>query len=155
MKTRLGLLAVALAALTFAPVQTTFAAEWMTSYDAAVKASKRTGKPILADFTGSDWCGWCIRLRKEVFDTKEFQAWAKKSVILLELDYPQSKPQPAAVKQQNAKLARDFQIQGYPTILFLNASGKVLGEYGYDRGGPANWTKKATQIIKTKPGRMG
>jgi len=123
---------------------------WLTSYDEAVKQSKKTGKPILADFTGSDWCGWCIKLHKEVFDTADFKSWAKKNVILLELDFPQTKPQPAALKAQNSKLQKKYQIQGYPTILFLDATGKVKGSYGYDAGGPKVWTKNAEAQIAGK-----
>lgn len=127
-----------------------FAAEWLTDYNKAVELSKKTGKPILADFTGSDWCGWCIKLKKEVFDKPEFEAWAKKNVILLELDYPQNKPQSAAVKNQNQNLASKYKIQGYPTILFLGSKGQKLAEYGYDQGGPKAWTEKAAKMLKGK-----
>ena len=122
----------------------------MTDYKAALSLSKKTGKPILADFTGSDWCGWCIKLHKEVFDKPEFMSWAKKNVILLELDYPNQKPQTAAIKKQNAELAKKYAIQGYPTILFLNHKGDKLGEYGYAEGGPAKWTKAAEAMLKQK-----
>ena len=136
--------------LIFTMAVSAFAGEWMTDHKAALALSKKTGKPILADFTGSDWCGWCIRLKKEVFSTPEFNAWAKKNVILLELDYPHTKPQSAAIKAQNAKLGEQYRIEGYPTILFLNSSGKVLGQYGYDEGGPKVWTKKAEAMLKGK-----
>jgi protein disulfide-isomerase len=121
---------------------------WLTSWDEAVKESKKTGKPILMDFTGSDWCGWCIKLKKEVFDQPEFAAWAKKKVVLLEVDFPNNKPQSAAVKKQNEELQTRYQIDGYPTILFVDASGKVLGKYGYDEGGPAKWTANADKMLK-------
>lgn len=121
---------------------------WTTSWGEAVAMSKKTGKPILADFTGSDWCGWCIKLDKEVFSTPAFKAWAKQRVILLTLDFPQKKPQSMTLKAQNANLQQKYNIQGYPTILFLDAKGTKLGEYGYDEGGPMNWTKKADAIIK-------
>lgn len=125
------------------------AADWMTDYNKALALSKKTGKPILADFTGSDWCGWCIKLKQEVFSKPEFNTWAKKNVILLELDYPR-KAQPAALKAQNAKLAEKYQIQGYPTILFLGSKGQVIGKYGYDRGGPSVWTANASKMLKGK-----
>ncbi len=128
---------------------------WLTSHAAAVKKSKKTGKPILADFTGSDWCGYCIRLHREVFGTAAFKSWAAKNVILLELDFPRGKPQSAALRSQNAQLARKYQIQGYPTILFLDASGNVLGESGYMSGGPQPWIKHASDVLKRKPGRGG
>ncbi len=136
-------LAIALAA-------TSFAGEWLTDYNQALKMSKQTGKPILADFTGSDWCGWCIRLKKEVFTKPEFAAWAKQNVILLELDYPRRTPQSAGIKNQNENLARKYEIQGYPTILFLGSKGQVLGQYGYDQGGPKVWTTNASKMLKGK-----
>lgn len=123
---------------------------WLTSWDEAVKQSKKTGKPILMDFTGSDWCGWCIKLKKEVFDTPEFAAWASKKVVLLEVDFPNQKPQSAQVKKQNEQLQAKYQIEGYPTILFVDASGKELGRYGYDSGGPKNWTSNADKMLSKK-----
>jgi len=141
---------LAASALVFAISAASFSADWMTDYDKALALSKKTGKPILADFTGSDWCGWCIRLRKEVFSKPEFNAWAKKNVILLELDYPQAKPQTAALKKQNESLATRYQIEGYPTILFLGSKGQVLAQYGYDQGGPKVWTTNASKMLKGK-----
>ncbi|MFH1708181.1 MAG: thioredoxin family protein [Planctomycetota bacterium] len=64
---------------------------WLTDYNAAVKAAQERNLPILADFTGSDWCGWCQKLKAEVFDKKEFTEWAAQSVILLEVDFPKQK----------------------------------------------------------------
>jgi thioredoxin-related protein len=124
--------------------------KWETDAKKAMELSKKSDKPILADFTGSDWCGWCIRLHKEVFDTPEFAKWASKNVILLELDYPQAKPQPANIKKQNADMATKYKIEGYPTILFLNATGKVLGTYGYDAGGPKKWIPNAEKLMAGK-----
>jgi protein disulfide-isomerase len=125
--------------------------DWLTSYDEAVKQAKKTGKPILADFTGSDWCGWCIKLHKEVFNTPEFKKWADKSVVLLELDYPQRTPQPAAVRRQNQEMLKRYPyIEGYPTILFLKSDGKAFGKFGYDVGGPVHWTQMADRLIKPK-----
>ena len=60
---------------------------WLINFEEAAKLSIKSGKPILANFTGSDWCGWCIRLNREVFVTPEFKDWASENVILLELDY--------------------------------------------------------------------
>ncbi len=124
--------------------------DWLTSWDEAAKQSKKSGKPILIDFTGSDWCGWCIKLKKEVFDTPEFAAWAKKNVVLLEIDFPQNKPQSAELKKQNEALSEKYGIEGYPTILFVNAKGEKLGQYGYDKGGPSVWTKNAEKMLKKK-----
>ena len=112
---------------------------WLIKYDEAIAEAKKSGRPILADFTGSDWCGWCIRLHNEVFDTKEFKAWAAENVVLLELDFPQAKAQDPAVKAKNQELAKAHGVEGYPTILILTADGKKIGELGYMQGGPKVW----------------
>lgn len=121
---------------------------WSTDYPASVAAATKAGKPLLLDFTGSDWCGWCIKLRKEVFDTPAFAAWAKDRVVLVEIDFPNGKPQSDAVKRQNEELQQRFRIEGYPTIILLDPTGKkVLGQMGYQQGGPAPWTAAADEII--------
>lgn len=128
---------------------TSFAEGWTTSWDTAVAESKATGKPILVDFTGSNWCGWCKKLKAEVFDKAEFKTWAKSHVVLLEADFPEPNNLAPALKAQNEKLSQKYAIEGYPTILFVNAAGEELGRYGYDEGGPAVWTKNAeTKMAK-------
>ena len=103
---------------------------------------------MLVDFTGSDWCGWCIKLHDEVFNTPEFQAWADSSVVLLELDFPQNKAQDSAIEEQNSRLAKKYNVQGFPTVLFIDGNEKVVAKYGYDRGGPTQWINKAKSMIK-------
>lgn len=122
-------------------------AVWLDSYDKAVERAKAEKRLVLADFTGSDWCGWCMKLKKEVFDTPEFQEWAGKNVVLLEVDFPQQKEQPAALKAQNEKLQEKYGIQGYPTILFLDADGKKVGQLGYRAGGAKAWTAEAQKVV--------
>ena len=120
---------------------------WGTDYAAALALAKKEQKAVLADFTGSDWCGWCVRLKAEVFDTPEFEKWAAQNVVLLELDYPQRKQLPDGLMKQNDELARKYGIQGYPTILFFDAAGKAIGRMGYEPGGPASWTRNAQRIV--------
>jgi thioredoxin-related protein len=126
---------------------------WTEKYDEAVAASKKSGLPILADFTGSDWCGWCIKLHKEVFDTKEFKEWAAKNVVLLELDFPQKKAQDEALKAKNKELSEKYKIEGFPTIVILDAEGKKLGELGYEEGGPKAWIAEFTKQYKAGGGK--
>lgn len=123
---------------------------WLTSWDKAAAESKKSGRPILMDFTGSDWCIWCQKLKQEVFSTPEFQTWAAKNVVLLELDYPRSTPQSDALKKQNAELAEKYGIEGYPTVIFVDATGKVKGQTGYEKGGPAAWIGSAEKLMKGK-----
>ena len=115
----------------------------------ALEQARRERKNVLLDI-GGDWCIWCQKLKQEVFSTPEFEAWAAKNVVLLELDYPQSTPQPEAVKKQNAGLAKKYNIEGYPTVLFVDAAGKVLGQSGYEKGGPVSWTSNAEKLMKEK-----
>ncbi len=120
---------------------------WLTNFDDALKMAKKEKKPILADFTGSDWCGWCIKLHKEVFSKQEFTKYAAKNLVLLELDYPMNKPQNKALKAQNKKLAERYKIQGYPTVLLLDANGDVLSQTGYQKGGAVKYVKHLESLL--------
>lgn len=104
---------------------------WHESLEEARRESTATGKPILTAFTGSDWCPPCIKLKKNVFETPEFTAWAAQNVVLLELDFPKTKPQPQSIRVQNQQLAKQFKIEGYPTVVFVSDSGKQLGRMGF------------------------
>lgn len=115
---------------------------WLVNLEEAYKQSKETGKPILANFTGSDWCGWCKRLTKSVFIHDEFKEWAADNVILLELDFPRRKKLPADLKKQNQDLQRAFNVRGYPTIWVFDLEKdpasqqfniSALGKTGYTK----------------------
>jgi len=140
----------ALAVLTLVIPAVAQESSWLTDFEAAKAAAKKDDKVILADFTGSDWCGWCIKLKDEVFSKPEFEKWAKEKVILLEVDFPRKTEQSAELKKQNKELAAQYGIRGYPTILFLDAEGKQIGQLGYKAGGPENWIKLAEEQIAPK-----
>ena len=117
----------------------TFAAEgeWLTDLPKAQTKAKAENKMVLMDFTGSDWCGWCIKFHKEVLSTPEFAEYAKKHLVLVELDFPRKKQQPAELKQANTALQAKFQVNSFPTFVVLNAEGKEIGkQVGYAEGGP-------------------
>lgn len=122
--------------------------KWETDMEVAKKRAKDEKKEILVDFTGSDWCGWCIKLKKEVFDKPEFQEYAKKHLVMLELDFPRKKELPAKEKEQNEKLSQEFQVEGFPTILLLKASGKEIGRTGYQEGGPVKYIEHLKELKK-------
>ncbi len=123
--------------------------KWLVNFEEAKALAKKTGKPILADFTGSDWCGYCIKLKGEVFDTAEFKKFASENVILLELDFPRKKAQSEEEKKQNRALAEKYGIRGYPTILLLDADGKQIGKSGYKKGGPKPWIEDLVSQYKS------
>ena len=131
---------------------------WHNDVKKATEISAKSKKPMMLFFTGSDWCGWCMRLQKEVFKTPEFTKWAKDNVILVELDFPRRSPQQPEIQQQNMQLQQTFQVMGYPTVWFVNGTvGKdkkvnfeKLGSTGYVAGGPSKWLEGANQIIGQK-----
>lgn len=114
-------------------------AGWTEDYAKAVEKAKTEKKNLLLDFTGSDWCGYCKALDKEVFATPQFKSWAKDNVVLVKVDFPHSTPQTAKVKKQNGELKSKFPSDGYPTVLIVNPEGKEISrKVGYKIGsGPA------------------
>ncbi len=123
-------------------------APWLTDMAEAQRQAADKKLPILADFTGSDWCHWCKLLDAEVFETREFVNWSATHAILLKVDFPHSTEQAPALKQQNQQLAEQYRIDGFPTILLLAADGTVLGKTGYSEGGPAVWIAQVEGLLK-------
>ncbi len=112
---------------------------WLTNYKEAVKKAKKEKKRLLLNFTGSDWCGWCIRLDKEVFKKTDFVTYANKNLVCVKLDFPRKKVLPQAEQNQNNELQSKYNIEGYPSILILDSSEKVLLTTGYVEGGSKNY----------------
>ena len=122
---------------------------WLTDLPKAQAQAKAENKIVLMDFTGSDWCGWCIKFKKEVLDTAEFQAYAAKYVVLVELDYPNKKVQTDELKTANAALKKQYDIHGFPTLLVLDKDGKEIGrQVGYSEGGPQAFIAKLEKYKK-------
>ncbi|MBI5773069.1 MAG: thioredoxin family protein [Verrucomicrobia bacterium] len=120
----------------FAALAVAAEAQWLTDLPKAQAQAKAEKKLVLMDFTGSDWCSWCITLKKEIFDTKEFADYADKNLVLVEVDFPQRKKQSDAQKKANEALSDKYKIDGYPTVVVLDSAGKEVGRLGYDEGGP-------------------
>jgi len=122
---------------------------WMHDFEAAKVKAVKEGKPIFINFTGTDWCGWCIKLEKEVFSKKAFQDYAKENLVLVEVDFPKKKEQSAELKAQNKKLDKEYGVEGYPTLYLLDAAGKKLTEdIGYREGGPEAYVEHLKSLIK-------
>jgi thioredoxin-related protein len=109
---------------------------WGTNYEQGQQEAKASNKLVLLDFTGSDWCGWCKILDREVFSQPQFKEYASKNLVLVEVDFPKGKSVAPATRQQNEQLLMRYQIQGFPTIVVLNSEGKLVAELGYMQGGP-------------------
>ena len=126
-------------------------AEWSTDYEAALKNARETHRSILLDFTGSDWCGWCMKLDREILATPEFKRYADEHLVLVKIDFPMHKAQSDAEKARNEALAARFQVQGFPTLVLLNPETKPCGTLGYMRGGPEAFIEQLKSLIASQP----
>ena len=124
------------------------AKDWETDFKKASAAAKKSGKYMLVDFTGSDWCGWCIKLDKEVFDKKEFKKYAKANLVTVKLDFPRRKKLSKKLQKQNNELMKKYGVRGFPTILILNSKGEQVAKTGYQAGGPEKYVEHLKKIIE-------
>lgn len=120
---------------------------WTTNYAQAQKDAAQAGKSLLMDFSGSDWCGWCIRLDKEVFAHDVFKKTVTKDFVPVLLDYPRDKSKiPAEVQAQNERLQVKYGIKGYPTVILADAQGRPYAKTGYLEGGPEAYLKHLAEL---------
>lgn len=108
---------------------------WLTDLPTAQAKAQAENKSVLIHFSGSDWCGWCMKLRKEVFAKAEFDSYARSNLVLLIVDFPKHKPVAAGIQSTNQRVAEQFQVQGFPTLILLDCQGKRLGNVNYSQGG--------------------
>lgn len=122
---------------------------WVQDFAKAKAQAKAEKKDLLIDFTGSDWCSWCMRLDKEVFAQAQFQSAAQKDFILVKLDFPQDESLVTAeIKAQNTKLQEQYSIQGFPTVLLTDCDGVVYAQTGYEQGGAEPYVAKLAEWKK-------
>lgn len=125
--------------------------EWIEDYDLALEIAKAENKVVLINFTGSDWCKWCIKLVDEVFSKEEFANYATNNLVMLKIDFPttfQQLPQEEQMKRQ--QLQQKYGVKGYPTILLTNSNGQVIGQTGYQQGGPEKYVEHLQKMIDKK-----
>jgi thioredoxin-related protein len=135
MKSTQKFLAASVAALLIASAAR--AADWTEDYAAGLAQAKKEHKLLVLDFTGSDWCIWCKRTDKEVFATQKFKDYADRNLVLVKVDFPNAVPQTDEVKAQNARLKDKYEIEGFPTLIVLDPTEKVVvKQVGYLEGGP-------------------
>ena len=122
---------------------------WTDDYTKALAQAKAEKKAVLLDITGSDWCPWCIKLDKEVFDKPEFKAYAKENLVLVKVDFPQGTKLPKHTQKQNEELKSKFKADGFPTTVLVDAEGKqVWKNEGYMEGGPSAFIKALNKALK-------
>jgi protein disulfide-isomerase len=127
---------------------------WHTDFNKALEIALNEDKKVMLFFTGSDWCGWCIKLQNEVFKTPDFKEWSD-DIVLVELDFPRRTPQDDKIKGQNRQLQAMFKVRGYPSVYFVQPQkmpdGRMnlntLGKTGYVKGGASKWLEVANSIV--------
>lgn len=125
---------------------------WLDDYEVALQKAAAEKKMILADFTGSDWCKWCQKLDREVFETEEFKQKAWNKYVLLYIDTP-SNPATLSEKErtQNPELVKKFRISAFPTVWILDETGKQVASVRYRECGPDAFLKMVDDIIREAP----
>lgn len=128
--------------------------EWMSNFKEAQQKAAAENKDLLVNFTGSDWCGWCIKLVDEVFQHESFKQGVADKFVLLEIDFPRDKTKlDQATQQQNEMLQEKYSIQGFPTIMLLDSEGLPYGQTGYQAGGPEKYLTHLDNLIMIKDQR--
>ena len=123
--------------------------DWLHDYPKAQEEAKTNHKLLFLNFTGSDWCGWCIKFDKEVLSQPQFKNFAHDNLVLVELDFPRRKSQPAEQRKQNVELAQQYEVLGFPTIVVLNSNGQKVWQYdGYFSGGPEAFVEQLQKLPK-------
>jgi len=121
---------------------------WMTDFEKAKALAKAEKKYILIDFSGSDWCGWCIKLDREVFSQDAFQSYAKDHLVLVLADSPRDKSkQSGELQKQNDQLIKEFKVRGFPTVFILDSDGKIIAKTGYQDGGAEAYVEHIKKLI--------
>lgn len=122
---------------------------WLTNYEEALDTAKSTSKPIVLFFTGHDWCSWCVKLEKEVFDTPEFVEVAGDRYVFLKLDFPLYSPLPPQLSAQNKQLQKKYDIRSFPTLVILDPTGQQqIGTTGYRPGGGRQYAEHLKKMIE-------
>jgi len=128
------------------------AIHWHTAFEEALNKAKQNNKPLLLFFTGSDWCGWCIKLEKEALDTKEFASEAAKRFIFVKLDFPLYKSIPSDLSVQNKALQKRWDVRGFPTIVLLDSNQNQIGQVGYRSGGGKQYAQHLVRMVEEYSG---
>lgn len=121
---------------------------WITDYEKARAMAKAENRHILINFSGSDWCGWCIRLDKEVLSQPAFKEFADENLVLMLADFPRDKShQSAALQAQNEQLIQQYGVRGFPTVFILDPEGNTIDKTGYQEGGPESYVNYIKNVI--------
>jgi thioredoxin-related protein len=114
---------------------------WTSDFTSAQARATEQEQAMLLMFTGSDWCGWCKTMHKEILDTPTFMEWASENIVLVYVDFPRKDYRSEAVKLQNENLDEKYNVTGYPTLILINSQGDELTRLSYMQGGPKTFIR--------------
>lgn len=123
---------------------------WQTDFEEAKQVAIEQDKKILMVFAGSDWCAPCIKLKKKILVTEEFQGFEKDNVVVLYLDFPKRKKNRLSkeLTRQNESLAEQYNRSGmFPNILLLDNKGAVIKKLSYDGQSPNEFINEIEEIL--------
>jgi len=123
-------------------------AVWADDFATAQVRAKHAHLPILALFTGSDWCPWCMKLEDEILKQQAFLDFAQTNLILFKADFPNQIKLDPRVVEQNTVLQEKYRVEGFPTVLLLDATGSVLAETGYQAGGAQAYVAHLKMLLE-------
>ena len=125
--------------------------DWLTDPIKAKETAQKENKFVFVEFTGSDWCPPCKKLKGSILETDVFKEYVKKRLVLLELDFPKFTEQPAQLKEQNRRLQQRFRVTGFPTVVILDKNSKELARWsGFGGDTPEGYIAKIEAAV-TKP----
>lgn len=146
------MLRILLAAACLIPLAPLHARAWTEDYEAARRRAAAESRYLLLNFTGSDWCGWCMRLDAEVFSQGAFRGFASEHLVCVTIDFPRDRPQHPDVTRRNEDLKRQYRVSGFPSLFLLNPNGRELGKLGYMEGGPQPFVDAMRALIEKDRG---
>jgi thioredoxin-related protein len=124
---------------------------WLIDFEAAKKKASAEKKNLLVNFTGSDWCGYCIQLDKEVFRKEAFLNGVMDKFVLVTIDFPEDESKvDDRTRAQNEELQEKYRVDGYPTILLADSTGRPFAFTGYQEGGAEKYVAHLDDLLKTK-----
>ena len=122
---------------------------WFDDYEAAREMAQRENKPMLLLFTGSDWCGFCIRLRRTVLDKPEFRSFAYRHLVLVYIDSPRRVRLPRGLVAQNRMLREKFGAGGgVPNTLVVTPDERIIGRIGGCPRNPHDYLRRLREILR-------
>lgn len=120
---------------------------WSSSYDQALAQAQSNGKPVLLFFTGSDWCSWCHKLEKEVFNTSDFINLARDKYNFVKIDFPKRTSLPKQITAQNQQLKNQYQVKRFPTVVLIDGQQHMIGFAGYMPGGGTAYANHLDSMV--------